>query len=234
MLIMEKIMKKFLAVILLALCFSLTASSKGKITIQMMGSKATSAPVFNADDFVFFGVDYSKVRLIGDHGHGSGTNISVDYIRDTYFNQINELILNETKKYDFSKAIGGKTLKYDFSSVFKINKAASTENMKAPTEVERHDMKIISQMVKEYATTQTAKSGYGMVLIADQMNKYQSTAYFFVVFFDISSKTPIFSAYVKGKAGGFGYRNFWAGAVADVAKQMKKSDWEYWEKSIKE
>lgn len=227
-------MKKFLAVILLATCFSLAASSKGKITIQMMGSKATSAPVFNAGDFVFFGVDYSKVRLIGDHGHGSGTNISVDYIRDTYFNQINELILNETKKYDFSKAIGGKSLKYDFSSVFKINKAANTENMKVPTEIERHDMKIIGEMLKGYSTTQAPKSGYGMVLIADQMNKYQSTAYFFVVFFDISSKTPIFSAYVKGKAGGFGYRNFWAGAVADVAKQMSKTDWKYWEKSINE
>jgi hypothetical protein len=86
-------------------------------------------------------------------------------------------------------------------------------------------------MVNKYNTK--GLSGIGVVLIADQMNKFDKEAFYYVTFFDVKTKVVLFSAYVKGKPGGFGYRNFWLRTVANIFKDMKKGDWEYWKKEAK-
>ena len=226
-------MKKITFILLMAVCFSLFAGEKPRCTIDLKGSKAGYEMVFSANSLVFFGVDYSHVKLIGDHGNVSGSSMSLDFIRDTYFNSINEVVMNEQKKFNFEKATGGKKVSYDFTSVLAANKSADTKDMKAITATKPLDLNIVAEMVKGYSSS-AAKGSVGMVLIADQMNKFEEAAYFYVTFFDTDSKKLFFTAYVKGKAGGFGYRNYWAGAIASVVKDMTKSDWEYWKKSAKE
>ena len=225
-------MKKIIFFVLIAACFSLSASAKARCTVDLKGSDAGYKMVFSADSLVFFGVDYSHVKLIGDHGNVSGSSMPLDYIRDTYFNSINEVVMNEQKKFNFEKATGGKKISYDFTSVLAANKAAKTDDMKAITATKPLDLNVVAEMVKGYSSS-AAKGSVGMVLIVDQMNKFEEAAYFYVTFFDTDSKKLLLTAYVKGKAGGFGYRNYWAGAIASVVKDMTKSDWEYWEKSAK-
>ena len=178
--------------------------------------------VFSADSLVFFGVDYSRVKLIGDHGNVSGSTMPLDHIRDTYFNSINEVVMNEQKKFNFEKATDGKKISYDFTSVLAANKSAKTDDMKAITATKPLDLNVVAEMVKDYSSS-AAKGSVGMVLIVDQMNKFEEAAYFYVTFFDTDSKKLLFTAYVKGKAGGFGYRNYWAGAIASVVKDMTLS-----------
>ncbi len=225
-------MKKITFILLMSVCFSLFAGEKPRCTIDLKGSKSGYEMVFSADSLVFFGVDYSRVKLIGDHGNVSGSTMPLDHIRDTYFNSINEVVMNEQKKFNFEKATDGKKISYDFTSVLAANKSAKTDDMKAITATKPLDLNVVAEMVKGYSSS-AAKGSVGMVLIVDQMNKFEEAAYFYVTFFDTDSKKLLFTAYVKGKAGGFGYRNYWAGAIASVVKDMTKSDWEYWEKSAK-
>mgnify|MGYP001202656111 CR=1 FL=1 len=223
---------KRISFVFIIFCFAVVfAAPKADCTLKMFGTPAIAKAVFAQKSFVFMGVDFSRVRLIGDHGHGSGTNMPTDYIRDTYFNAYNEIILNETKKYDVEAATGGRKITYDFNSVVEINKTADTSSMKIITKTEPLDMEVIRGMIKKYKTASTEQ--IGIVLIADQMNKYDKEAHYYVIFFDIQYREIVFGAYVKGSAGGFGYKNFWVNTIHEVLKSIKKKDWEYWESKIK-
>ncbi len=225
-------MKKLLAVAIILASFVLFAQSRARCTVSMNGSKQLSAPVFTASGFTFFGVDYSRVRLIGDHGHGAGTNMDPAQIRDKYFNAINELVFNEKKKYDFEKATGGKKIAYDFSSVAKINLTADTAKMRNFSEHVPLKASEIRAMVKKYSLNTSAKNNIGMVLIADKMDRVETEAYYYVVFFNVADRDVIFYSYVKGKPRGMGYRNYWAGAIYSIVRDMTRSDWKYWESVV--
>lgn len=51
--------------------------------------------------------------------------------------------------------------------------------------------------------------------------------------FTVSDQKFLFAAYVKGKPGGFGYRNYWVRSIANIFKDMRKGDWEYWKSIVK-
>lgn len=224
-------MKRSLFVFIILCFMAVSAEPKADCTLKMIGTPSIAKAVFSQKSFVFMGVDFSKVRLIGDHGQGSGTNMPVDYIRDTYFNSYNETILNETKKFDVEAATGGRKITYDFDSAVEINKTADTSSMKIMKKTEPLETEVIRGMLKKYETDSTEQ--IGLVIIADQMNKYDKEAYYYVIFFDVQYREPVFGAYVKGSAGGFGYKNFWVNTIYEVLKSMKKKDWEYWEYKVK-
>ncbi len=225
-------MKKLLVVAIILASFVLFAQSRARCTVSMNGSKQLSAPVFTAPGFTFFGVDYSKVRLIGDHGHGAGTNLDMAHIRDKYFNAINELVFNEKKKYDFEKATGEKKITHDFKSISEINLTADPAKMKNFSEHVPLNANEIRAMVKKYSVNTSVKNNIGMVLIADKMDRVEAEAYYYVVFFNIADRDVIFYAYVKGKPKGFGYRNYWAGAIYAITRDMARVDWKYWKSSV--
>jgi hypothetical protein len=223
--------KKLLVAAIILSSLMLFARSKARCTESMSGSKQLSAPVFTAPGFTFFGVDYSQVRLIGDHGHGAGTNLDPAHIRDKYFNALNELVFNEKKKYDFKKATGGKKITYDFNSVAKINLTADPAKMRSFSEHTPLTTQKLRGMVKKYEIT-TSPNNIGMVLIADKMDRVEVEAYYYVVFFNVADRSVLFYAYVKGKPKGMGYRNYWAGSIYSVIKDMSKYDWKHWESVV--
>ena len=224
-------MKKLVIFLVVLLSLAVSASSKGRCTINMNGSKELSSPVFRALNITFLGIDYSQVRLIGDHGHGAGTNMDPTEIRDKYFNAINELIFNEKKKYDFEKATGESKITYDFKGVTDINLTADPSVMRNFSEHTPLNIYKLREMVKKYKFT-TPPNTIGMVFIADKMDRVEAEAFYYVVFFNTSNRDILFYSYVKGKPKGMGYRNYWAGAIYAITKDMARADWKYWENAV--
>lgn len=226
-------MKKVMLLMIFLLSLGLFAGAEKRCTVKMFGSRANAAKVFNADGFIFFGIDYSRVRLIGDHGHGYGTDMDTAYIRDKYFNAFNSVVINERDKYDLSEAVGGKKISYKFENILKINKSADPSRLRAITKTDPLGTVVIQQMLQKYDTFLGKDLGVGIAIIADQMNKFDKEAYYYVTFFNVSDQRFLFSAYVKGKPGGFGYRNYWVRPIANIFKDMRKGDWEYWKSVVK-
>jgi hypothetical protein len=48
-----------------------------------------------------------------------------------------------------------------------------------------------------------------------------------VTFVDMKSKTVLLTKHMEGKAGGFGFRNYWAKSFLNVLKSIKE-DWRSW------
>ncbi len=51
-----------------------------------------------------------------------------------------------------------------------------------------------------------------------------------VTFFDIASKTVLLTEKMSGKAGGAGFRNYWARAYYNVMDKIQKKEYLKWKK----
>ena len=68
-----------------------------------------------------------------------------------------------------------------------------------------------------------------MVFIIESFNKTSEEGSLYIVFFDIATKKVLLFDKAIGKPSGIGFRNYWAGAIANVLKKTKKRSYDDWE-----
>lgn len=163
----------------------------------------------------YYGIDFSKVKIYR-------AKESADQFQNA-FKAINDLTLNEDKKYDFEKFFKKTVVTKSFDMVDKRNRENSPEML--PRKVaskEIKEMHLTPEEVKEViAAYGNEDSGIGVVIIAVLLNKDAPEGTYDVVFFDVKTKDILFEKQVVGKAGGAGLRNFWANSVIDAVKGFK-------------
>jgi hypothetical protein len=178
--------------------------------------------VFTSDSLVFYGVDFSNCRLIGDFGLGGGADM-----KNKMFVQWNEIFVKEAPKYDLPKTFRKKTVIYDMNSVAAQN-AKTDENLILSSNNDFVlDPALIPKMVAAYSMGEI-KKGTGLVFIVDNYNKNKEQGLVYVTFFDIASKKVLFSEELKGKPGGFGLRNYWARVIHMIMKDIDDSYYFKW------
>jgi len=187
-------MKKF--ILFLIVCFSLNTFAQGDIT--------------SVKNVNFYGVDFSCANLFG-------LSESPDAIKSG-IEKINQLFITEKKKYDISKYFKKDVIFYCLESTDKNNENFSANKLSSRNEyIELDD----SEIQKIINTLSCDSGGYGLVLIAENLNKSDKKATYLVVFFDENTKEIIYSKRASGKPGGFGIRNYWAGSIYNLIKNWK-------------
>ena len=76
----------------------------------------------------------------------------------------------------------------------------------------------IKQIVNALPTQK--KPGIGLVIIAKLLNKAEAYGSYQVVFFNTETKEIIQDWAIGGKARGFGLRNYWAGSIHKVIRNL--------------
>ena len=66
------------------------------------------------------------------------------------------------------------------------------------------------------------EQGLGLVFIMDRLVKVQERGCLYVVFFDIRTRKVVYSERFVGKAGGFGFRNYWFRPVKDAVDKLPR------------
>ncbi len=187
-------------------------------------SSATSAQnvekLKSADEIVWFGMDFTKAKMIGSTDAGFS---DPDAIVNQYFDAWNHLVLNEAKKYDLAGALS-KTIKNDIKTVEKRNDEVAVEGL-----VTYDVNKLTDEDLKAYVANYTAEGeGVGLLFAIENFDKTAGKVRLYAVFFDVQSHEIIKTQYYEQKAtGGFGFRNYWASGIYQVIKQMKK-DYPRW------
>jgi hypothetical protein len=74
-------------------------------------------------------------------------------------------------------------------------------------------------MVKKYDFN--GKKGVGLMFFVDGMSKAKDEASAWITFVDMKSKKVLLTAHKTGKAGGFGFRNFWAKSFDNILDGVK-------------
>jgi hypothetical protein len=195
----------------------------GTIPAKAQDAKA----VFSSNEIVWFGLDFSKAKFVGsfDQGMGAGPASGSD-MKNKYVPGLNDLIAKEQPKFDLKKAFRKDNVIYDLKSINEINKSLDPDACMVYNEG-KIDPNEISSMVKKY-TPDIKKEGIGLSFIVENLNKNTQMADVYVTFFDIASKKVLFTEKMNGKAMGVGIRNYWAGSIKDILKQIDESQYKNW------
>jgi hypothetical protein len=164
---------------------------------------------FAESSVTWYGVDYSLVKF-------TLVTESTQQIVTNYLPAINAVIVQEQeKKYNIRKFFNKSNVTIELDNVNEHNQKIDPAQL-ALTHASSITQDEVNKLVKSYKTA--GKKGMGLVFVAENMNKSTSIGSFYVVFFDLATKEIIDSQRFVGKAGGIGFRNFWAGAVYEVMK----------------
>ncbi len=172
--------------------------------------------VASATEITWYGLDFSNLKVVGDIK--SGTEIA-----DTYFNGWNYLVNHERKKYDLGKAFRKKTVHYDLGMITELNQQRDPDEVVGTARHEITEDQLAAQ-IKKYKVT---GSGVGLVFVVENFDKFSDEGTIWVTFFDIDTKRVLMARKMTGKAGGFGFRNYWARTIYNVIVQSGK-DYRRW------
>jgi len=158
----------------------------------------------------FYGLDFSKSKMVGNDGFSNP-----DDIVNRIFGEWNNLLVNEKSKYDVKFAFNKSEVDYDFDIVNKRNLAVSASTLVTNNSYSI-DEKIVASIIRGYSPK---SKKLGIVLIVEKFDKTEEKASIFITYFNPTTKKVILTKRMTAAPVGFGFRNYWAGAIAKILKQ---------------
>jgi len=190
------------------------------VSFSIAESKTTK-DVFDAKVITFYGVDFTSAKFIGSDGFNNH-----DAIISKQIPSINELFFKESDKYNIKKYFHKEDVLINLDMIKSLNLKIKTDKLviEQSYQIEKST---IEEMVAKYVTEQ--KSGIGLVFIVETLNKMSENGIFFVVFFDIETKSVLYTHKVTARAGGMGFRNYWAKVFFNGLKSCEEIyfNWEH-------
>lgn len=184
--------------------------------------------LFSSNDvkISWLGIDFSHVQLIGDFSQffSAGEKSTVQ-IRDEFFPKWNDLILSEPEKYDIKGMLRKGNINYDINMIMEINSKSALEDMESYN-TPNYTIDSIKSIVATYDIKN--KNGIGILFIAESLNKNSEEAYFHFVALNMVTKELLIHERLRGEPRGFGLRNYWAGAIYGIIKDIKKVHYKNW------
>jgi len=147
------------------------------IGIGMSANAQTAKDIFTTDQIVWFGLDYSQVKLLGAIGFND-----VQRVKDFYFNAWNQVILNESDKYNLRSFLRKSDIINDLSVVGKRNELPEvskliTDNLADKTALTSEK---IESIIASYSPAE--KEGVGLVFLMGNLDKISERANIYVTF----------------------------------------------------
>lgn len=200
------------------------------LAITITAFAQSKEDVFDGNKNVtWLGLDFSDYKFIGEATQfADAGEVSNSDLRDKFFPAWNNLFLTEKDKYEVADAIGRTEVDYAIDVTNNSNSKIKS-GFTSSDESEYHRLKEadISNIVRSY--NYDGNKGIGMMFIVESMSKEQKQSSIWVTFINMDSKKVIFTERVDAKAGGFGFRNYWAKSFFNTLKATK-DNWKKWRK----
>lgn len=165
--------------------------------------------IVQVDELVWFGLDCSKLKLIG-------FTESSEEVADKYFMQLNTVVVQETRKYDFARFFQKSKVTHDLAWISELNDKTDPSELKAYA-----NQKIsVHELAAHIEAYNIEGEGVGLVFVLENFNKIEELGTMWVVFFDIESKQILLTKNMSAKPQGIGYRNYWVRTVYDVLREI--------------
>jgi hypothetical protein len=170
----------------------------------------------------WLGVDFTLVKMVGM------ADANLNDIRDRQCTGINQVIVNEPKKYDLADAFDKKSVTTDISEVNKRNEKMNIEGVKSDnaSDYQRLKPEDIAKLVKGFDFG--GKKGLGILFVMEGMSKTEKEGSMYATLVDMGKNKMLMTERVTGDAGGFGFRNYWAGSINKVLQSIDKRKYKEW------
>lgn len=175
---------------------------------------------------VYLGVDFSKTKVINDIA------ATAYDIKTRHFPGINQVVIAEPKKFDWPKYLERGNITNDIAAVTAINEKIDEKSINSSSTADETHLKEadIQGMVNKYDLS--GKKGVGLVIIMEALSKSSESASMYVTFIDLSTKKVLYTERMVEKAGGFGFRNYYASTIYKAMQTIKKSKLKSWRSSF--
>jgi hypothetical protein len=175
----------------------------------------------------FLGVDFTHAKFVGAAGF-----MDTDAIKNQHIKSWNSLLVLEPKKFSLQEPFKIKDpAKYETSieDLTRINGAVDvagnlTESQHTLSEAD------VKKIVGAYKLTPS--EGVGVVYVAENLDKNKEEFTAWVTFIDLSARKVLHTERMVSKPGGFGFRNFWAGAIYKLNKSIESKYYKQWAKQF--
>ena len=188
-------------------------------------SQTSFSDLFDSDKpLTYLGVDFTQAKVTGH------TNIELEDLANRHFSNINNLVLNEPKKYDLPKFFHKSDVASDISFVEEHNKKIDPKELNASGKDKDLTAASIEKLVKGYNFG--GKKGMGVLMIVESMKKIEKNeeGTLYVVFVDMATNKVLYSEKFTSKPAGFGLRNYWAKIVYNALDAIGDSKYKEWKK----
>jgi hypothetical protein len=176
----------------------------------------------------WLGIDFSHVKLIGEFSQfQEAGEAGPGLVKSKYFPAWNQLIVNESEKYNVAAMIRKDKVEMNIDPIMKINEKTPIADLEAESEP-NYTEEDIKNFVKKYNFGD--KEGIGMLFIAESLNKTAVTARYHFVAINMSNNEVILQEVFNTVPGGFGLRNFWAKSYWLVIDQIEGKKYKQWKK----
>lgn len=176
-------------------------------------------------EITWLGMDFTQVKFIGSATQfkDAGEVTNADF-RDKYIVGWNQLFINEQKKYNVAKVVHRTDVRYGMGVTEKANSGIKKDFFSNdPDEYMTLDAEKVAGLVKKY--NYLDKKGIGLIFFIEGMSKGKDQASAWVAYVNMDKKTVLLSKHITGKAGGFGFKNYWAKAFYSILKDADYKDW---------
>lgn len=179
--------------------------------------------LLKSKELTWYGIDYTKSKMIGPDFNDPLA------IKTHWFKSWNDIVLNEYDKYNLKKFFRKDIINYNIAPISKRNQLIDENNLVTYnlSEVKKIQDSDIDSLVSSYDFGKN--EGFGALLIVESYNKFEEKGTYFIVFIDISKKTALLKERITVKAGGIGFRNFWASTIYNALNECGKK-YKNWEK----
>lgn len=178
--------------------------------------KSQELNVFKTGDMVFYGLDFSESKFLGGSGQTSPITM-----QDKFMPALNELMIDERRRYDVASSYQKKNVEYYFDMADDINVRLNIEEHYSNENVEELNEEQISEAISRYKDDK--HSGLGLVYLVTKVNHSNNLINIKIVFFSIERGDVLLVKSASGKMKGFGIRNYYAGGIRQIISDTKKS-----------
>jgi hypothetical protein len=195
------------------------------LLLPFTGNSQYLEQVYLAAEVTWFGIDFSRAKMVGDFGDDNTGNS----LRDKYFEEWNKLILDEPGRYELALFFHKRVAHLSLEKVTEQNRSFDATSLLLPSGsmVEPLKKTEIEEMAIQYSDEK--EKGIGVFMIVESFDKSKALGALDLVFFDRRSGFVYFAKRFHKVPEGFGIRNFWAKTIYLALDETYKS-WNKWRK----
>lgn len=180
----------------------------------------TSADVFTEKNMVWYGLDFTHSKFIGQPAIKGNFYKEPSYVVKNFFRDWNMIPLKEGEKYDIKRAFEKEYIYYDLDTILTRNQKYNSDSLIAFSNVYTLNPAMIPDMIKSYGGI--AKEGIGVVYIVESFNSIDELGTFYCVVFDVASKKIFMQEKITGRPQGGSVKTYWAGAFREALEKNQK------------
>lgn len=185
-------------------------------------TQAQTLKTFLADKkapLTYLGADFTQARYFGE------TALNETDFKEKVVPAMNDVIVNEPKKFDIAGSLRHDLVHNDLAQVTKHNAALDEKKLKTDNVADLERLK--EKDIEKIAAGYTGK-GVGLLFVVESLNKTAKEGFTYLVLIDLDTKKVLLSQRYKEDGKGFGLRNYWVHIFYSVLEDVDNHDYKHW------